>query len=177
MVALVIQMWVSLIVNLLHRKRSTVRLLCLFFFFFGVCYSLVCRCDWGVPSLSICCLFPPCALAFGWICAKHVHISAVCVFLFSVRVLLVCKFFLMLRNRFNVLWNRWSFFKYLGVHRWCKQRTTIINSGCLEQRFPWSFFLAFVATEIVVPLQVCTVFLCYKIFSFTFLFFFTSRTP
>ncbi|KAF8802128.1 MFS general substrate transporter, partial [Phlegmacium glaucopus] len=25
---------------------------------------------------------PPCILAFGWVCAKHVHISALCVFLF-----------------------------------------------------------------------------------------------
>jgi len=76
---------------------------------------------------------PPCALAFGWICEKHVHISAICVFLF------LCGFFL--------IWSYSSTLAYLVDSNNGRSSTaTALNSA-----FRGTF--AFVATEITVPLQ------------------------
>jgi len=76
---------------------------------------------------------PPCVLAFGWICAKHVHISAVCVFLF------LCGFFM--------LWSYSSTLAYLVDANNGRSSTVVALNSVFRGVF------AFVATEITVPLQ------------------------
>ena len=75
-----------------------------------------------------------------------------------------CKFFLMLRNCFNILWTSWSFLSTMAYivdanNGWSSTAVALSNTF-------WGIF-AFVATEIVVPLQVCTAFWSYKMFSYT----------
>ncbi|KAF8817571.1 MFS general substrate transporter [Phlegmacium glaucopus] len=76
---------------------------------------------------------PPCVLAFGWVCAKHVHISALCVFLF------LCGFFL--------IWSYSSTMAYLVDANNGRSSTAVATNSAFRG------ISAFVATEVVVPLQ------------------------
>ncbi|KAF8817171.1 MFS general substrate transporter [Phlegmacium glaucopus] len=76
---------------------------------------------------------PPCVLAFGWVCAKHVHISALCIFLF------LCGFFL--------AWSYSSTLAYLVDANNGRSSTAVATNSAVRG------VSAFVAIEMVVPLQ------------------------
>ncbi|KAF8802110.1 MFS general substrate transporter [Phlegmacium glaucopus] len=78
---------------------------------------------------------PPCILAFGWVCAKHVHISALCVFLFL--------------SGFFLVWSYSSTLAYLVDANNGRSSTAVAPNSAV------CGISAFVAIEIVVPLQVC----------------------
>ena len=75
----------------------------------------------------------------------------------SVRVLLDVSFLSILRNHFKILWNSWSYSSTLAylVDANNGRSSTVV---ALNSAFRGAF--AFVATEITVPLQVCTAFYC-----------------
>ena len=66
-----------------------------------------------------------------------------------------CKFFLMLRNHFNILWNSFS---YSSTLAYLVDANNGRSSTAVALGIAFRGFFAFVATEIVVPLQVCTAF-------------------
>ncbi|KAF8895359.1 vacuolar DHA amino acid exporter [Infundibulicybe gibba] len=78
-------------------------------------------------------LLPPFILAFGWICAKQVHIAAVCVMLFG------CGFF--------SIWAYSSTLAYLVDANTGRSSTAVATNSAFRGVF------AFTATEIAVPLQ------------------------
>ena len=101
------------------------------------------------------------------ICEACTYLCCLCLSL-SVRVLLAVSSFFMLRNCFKILWNSWSYSSTLAylVDANNGRSSTVV---ALNSVFRGVF--AFVAIEITVPLQVCTAFRCYALFSYTF----TSR--
>ncbi|KAJ6520630.1 major facilitator superfamily domain-containing protein [Mycena vulgaris] len=82
---------------------------------------------WGL------CLLPPSVLAFGWVSEKHVHISAMCVFLF------LCGFF--------AIWAYTSTLAYIVDANSGRSSTVVAANSAFRG------MSAFVAVEIAVPLQ------------------------
>ncbi|KAJ7619375.1 vacuolar DHA amino acid exporter [Roridomyces roridus] len=78
-------------------------------------------------------MLPPCVLAFGWVSAKHVHISAMCVFLFF------CGFF--------AIWAYTSTLAYIVDANTGRSSTVVACNSAFRG------VAAFVMTEIAVPLQ------------------------
>ncbi|KAF6759117.1 vacuolar DHA amino acid exporter [Ephemerocybe angulata] len=76
---------------------------------------------------------PPFTLAFGWICQKHVHVSAICVFLFS------CGFL--------SIWIYSSTLAYIVDANNGRSSTAVACNSAFRGLF------AFVAIEIAVPMQ------------------------
>ncbi|KAJ3510411.1 hypothetical protein NLJ89_g4691 [Agrocybe chaxingu] len=79
------------------------------------------------------CLLPPCSIALGWVCEQHVHVSAICVFLF-------------VSGFFNV-WIYTSTLAYIVDANVGRSSTAVAANSAFRGTF------AFVATEIAVPLQ------------------------
>ncbi|KAF9032765.1 major facilitator superfamily domain-containing protein [Panaeolus papilionaceus] len=77
---------------------------------------------------------PPCVVGFGWICKFHVHISAVCVFLFL--------------GGFFSIWIYASTLAYIVDANNGRSSTAVAANSAFRG------ISAFVATEIAVPLQV-----------------------
>ncbi|RDB15304.1 hypothetical protein Hypma_004735 [Hypsizygus marmoreus] len=78
-------------------------------------------------------MLPPCVLGFGWVCEKHVHVSVICIMLFS------CGFF--------SIWTYSSTLAYIVDANAGRSSTAIATNSAFRG------FSAFVATEIAVPLQ------------------------
>ncbi|KAJ7075653.1 vacuolar DHA amino acid exporter [Mycena belliarum] len=78
-------------------------------------------------------LLPPSALAFGWVSEKHVHVSALCVFLF------LCGFF--------GIWAYTSTLAYIVDANNGRSSTVVAANSAFRGIF------ALVATEVAVPLQ------------------------
>lgn len=100
-------------------------------------------------------LFPPFILGFGWVCARHVHVSAICVMLFF------CGFFSMYAR-----WQLYGSLKKLTKdhHRWIYASTlayivdanTGRSSTAVAMNSAFRGVSAFTAVEIAVPMQVCS---------------------
>ncbi|GLB45505.1 putative major facilitator superfamily protein [Lyophyllum shimeji] len=78
-------------------------------------------------------LLPPCVLAFGWICQERVHVSAICVMLFS------CGFF--------------SIWTYSSTLAYIVDANTGRSPSAVACNSAFRGVAAFVATEVAVPLQ------------------------
>ncbi|KAJ7115557.1 vacuolar DHA amino acid exporter [Mycena crocata] len=76
---------------------------------------------------------PPCVLAFGWVSEKHVHVSAMCVFLF------LCGFF--------AIWAYTSTLAYIVDANNGRSSTVVAANSAFRG------ISAFVAVEVAVPLQ------------------------
>ncbi|KAF8172799.1 major facilitator superfamily domain-containing protein [Mycena galopus ATCC 62051] len=76
---------------------------------------------------------PPSVLAFGWVSAKHVHVSAMCVFLFSAG--------------FFMIWAYTSTLAYIVDANNGRSATAVATNSAFRG------IAAFVATEVSVPLQ------------------------
>ncbi|KNZ78494.1 hypothetical protein J132_00674 [Termitomyces sp. J132] len=79
------------------------------------------------------CLLPPFILAFGWVCEQHVHVAALCVFLFF------CGFF-----------SSWT---YASTLAYIVDSNTGRSSSAVATNSAFRGISAFVAIEIAVPLQ------------------------
>ncbi|TFK31058.1 major facilitator superfamily domain-containing protein, partial [Crucibulum laeve] len=79
------------------------------------------------------CFLPPFVLAFGWVCDKQVHVSAICVMLFG------CGFF--------SIWTYTSTLAYIVDANNGRSSTAVATNSAFRG------LSAFVATEIAVPLQ------------------------
>ncbi|KAJ6598660.1 major facilitator superfamily domain-containing protein [Mycena sp. CBHHK59/15] len=79
------------------------------------------------------CLLPPSILAFGWVSAKHVHVSAICVVLFF------CGFF--------AVWAYTSTLAYIVDANNGRSSTVVAANSAFRG------LSAFVAVEVAVPLQ------------------------
>ncbi|CAA7266027.1 unnamed protein product [Cyclocybe aegerita] len=79
------------------------------------------------------CLLPPCSIALGWVCKKHLHVSTICVFLFF------CGFF-------NV-WIYTSTLAYIVDANSGRSSTAAAANSAFRGIF------AFAATELAVPIQ------------------------
>jgi hypothetical protein len=101
-------------------------------------------------------------------CEECTYLCCLCLSL-SLRVLLDVSSFFMLRNHFKILWNSWS---YSSTLAYLVDANNGRSSTAVALNSVFRGVIAFVATEITVPLQVCTAFWYYKIFSYKF----TSRT-
>ena len=79
----------------------------------------------------------------------------------SVRVFLAVSsiFILPVRIHFKILWISWS---YSGTLAYLVDANNGRSSTAVALNSVFRGVFAFVATEITVPLQVCTEFLCYK---------------
>ncbi|KAJ7889930.1 vacuolar DHA amino acid exporter [Mycena olivaceomarginata] len=79
-------------------------------------------------------LLPPSVLAFGWVSAKHVHVSALCVFLFL--------------SGFFVIWayTQWTLAYIVDANNGRSATAVATNSA-------FRGIAAFIATEVAVPLQ------------------------
>ncbi|KAF8802129.1 MFS general substrate transporter [Phlegmacium glaucopus] len=78
-------------------------------------------------------LLPPCVVAFGWVCKKHVHVSAICVFLF------LCGFF--------SIWSYSSTLAYIVDANQGRSSTAVAANSAFRG------VAAFLATELAVPMQ------------------------
>ncbi|KAJ7353400.1 vacuolar DHA amino acid exporter [Mycena albidolilacea] len=78
-------------------------------------------------------LLPPSVLAFGWVSAKHVHVSALCVFLFL--------------SGFFVIWAYTSTLAYIVDANNGRSATAVATNSAFRG------IAAFIATEVAVPLQ------------------------
>jgi len=78
-------------------------------------------------------LLPPCVLAFGWICEAHIHVSAICVMLFS------CGFL--------------SIWTYSSTLAYIVDANIGRSSAAVATNSAFRGISAFVATEVAVPLQ------------------------
>ncbi|KAJ7452190.1 vacuolar DHA amino acid exporter [Mycena galericulata] len=79
------------------------------------------------------CLLPPSVLAFGWVSAKHVHVSAMCVFLFL--------------SGLFAIWAYSSTLAYIVDANNGRSSTIVAANSAFRGVF------AFVAVEVAVPLQ------------------------
>ena len=156
MVAIVIQRWVALNVNPLHCKRSTVRLIFIVFLVL-VIYSFVDAIKEYLPWL----LGSSAVRSCFWMdmCEACTYLCCLCLSLFVWILLDVSSFFNAkdsMESFIKILWNSWSYsstLAYLVDANNGRSSTTV----ALNSTFRGCF--AFVATEITVPLQVCTAFL------------------
>ncbi|KAJ7889931.1 vacuolar DHA amino acid exporter [Mycena olivaceomarginata] len=78
-------------------------------------------------------LLPPSVLAFGWVSAKHVHVSALCVLLFL--------------SGFFVIWAYTSTLAYIVDANNGRSATAVATNSAFRG------IAAFIATEVAVPLQ------------------------
>lgn len=78
-------------------------------------------------------LFPPFILGFGWVCARHVHVSAICVMLFF------CGFF--------------SIWIYASTLAYIVDANTGRSSTAVAMNSAFRGVSAFTAVEIAVPMQ------------------------
>ncbi|KAF9050297.1 vacuolar DHA amino acid exporter [Panaeolus papilionaceus] len=76
---------------------------------------------------------PPCVVGFGWICKFHVHVSAVCIFLFL--------------GGFFAIWIYSSTYAYIVDANNGRSSTAAASNSAFRGIF------AFAATEVAVPLQ------------------------
>ncbi|KAJ7146019.1 major facilitator superfamily domain-containing protein [Mycena epipterygia] len=79
------------------------------------------------------CLLPPSVLAFGWVSEKHVHVSAMCVFLFL--------------SGFFAIWAYTSTLAYIVDANNGRSSTVVATNSAFRG------IAAFVAIEVAVPLQ------------------------
>ena len=93
-------------------------------------------------------------------CEARTYLCHLCLSI-SVRFLLDVSFFFILRNHCKISWNSFS---YSSVLAYLVDANNGRSSTAAALNSAFRGLFAFVATEITVPLQVCTAFWCYKTF-------------